>query len=177
MEEWRPVKGYEGLYEVSDLGNIRSLPKYHYKTSKLLKPTYNKHRGYLSVMLCLNSEVHKRIFVHRIVAEAFVPNLDPEKNKEINHKDENPLNNRADNLEWCDRWYNTHYNNLVERISRPKRKAIIGISPDGEKVSFASISDTKKNGFCSRVISNIINGHRQCGNFYKGYFWEVANVN
>lgn len=179
MEEWRAVVGYEGLYEVSNLGRVRSLPKYNSHKTKIMHPTVNKKQGRESVMLCLNPQSRKRISVHRLVAMAFVENPRPDKYTEINHKDENPLNNRADNLEWCDRWYNMHYNNLHDRISRPRSKPLVGISPEGKKISFKSLGDADRHGFCSRVISPIINGKvkRKHGNFYKGYFWEVEHAN
>ena len=122
IEIWKSIEGYEGLYEVSNFGRIKSLPKYNRKQEKILHPTLNKKRGRLSVMLCKNAHSRKRFAVHKLVALAFVENPNPSCYFEVNHKDENPLNNVATNLEWCDRWYNMHFNNLKDRISRPQRK-------------------------------------------------------
>lgn len=177
LEEWRDVVGYEGLYEVSNLGNIRSLPKYNFSTTRIIKQTLNKKRGRLSVMLCHDPQSRKRCSVHRLVAEAFVKNNDPQKYTEVNHKDENPLNNRADNLEWCDRWYNMHYKDLQSRVARPQRKAIVGKATDGSEIRFTSLTEANKHGFCSRIISSIVNGHRKSGKYYKGYCWEVEYAN
>lgn len=176
MEEWRAVVGYEGLYEVSNLGRVRSLPKYNHPTTRILTPTLNKKRGRYSVLLCPNHYERKRVSVHRLVAMAFVKNPDPERFTEINHKDENPLNNNANNLEWCDRWYNMHYNNLHDRISRPQRKQVIGRKANGETIRFNSLTEADKNGFCKNVLSKIVNKRerKRRGTFYKGYFWEVA---
>jgi len=177
-EIWKPVVGYEGLYEVSNLGRIKSLPKYHYKDSKILNPTLNKKQKRYSVLLCKNSKHRKRINIHRLVALAFVPNPKPNIYTEVNHKDENPKNNRADNLEWCDRWYNMHYNDLPSRIPIPDNaKCIIGTDEDGNVISFNSLTEANQNGFCSRVLSTIINNPntRKKGNYYKGYFWEIKD--
>ena len=98
QEIWKPIIGYENLYEISNLGNVRSLDrtvKCHSKTrlvkGKLLNPTLMKN-GYYSVMLC-NSERNKRMYVHRLVALHFVENPKPNEYNVINHKDENPRNN------------------------------------------------------------------------------------
>jgi hypothetical protein len=176
MEEtWKDVVGYEGLYQVSDLGRIKSLPKYHYKDERILRPTLNKRDKRYTVLLTKDGE-HKRIFVHRIVALSFVNNPNPERFTEINHKDENPRNNNASNLEWCDRWYNMHYNNLQDRISRG-RKRIKATSKDGDVIIFNSLKEADKRGYSRRIIADIINrpGHRRQGSFFKGFYWEVVN--
>lgn len=93
LEIWKDIKGYEGLYQISNYGKVKSL-----KRGILLKPCTN-HKGYLSVVLYKKSEkCCKRI--HRLVAEAFIPNSN---NKpQVNHIDCNKHNNKVDNLEWCD---------------------------------------------------------------------------
>lgn len=118
MEEeiWKPVKGFEGIYEVSSLGRVRSLPRdkfqqgciHHYK-GRVLKP-FRDTVGYLYVDLS-----QKAFPVHRLVANAYIPN--PNKYSEINHKDENKKNNRVDNLEWCDRKYNVNYGSRLAKLS------------------------------------------------------------
>lgn len=109
MEEWKPVVGYEGLYEVSNLGKIRNV-----NTNRQLS-TYVSKRGYERVMLWKHNK-GKKYMVHRIVAFSFVPNVS---NKpQINHKDENKLNNRAENLEWCTQLENHNYGTIRERISK-----------------------------------------------------------
>lgn len=106
MEEWRDIEGYEGLYQVSNLGRVKNV-----KTGKTLKGRDNG-RGYLLVGLCKNGKCHNHR-VHRLVACAFIPN--PNNLPEVNHKDENTGNNRVDNLEWCDRKYNNLYGTANQR--------------------------------------------------------------
>ena len=119
IEEWRPIEGYEGLYEVSNTGQVRSLDRYvktcyeAYKLhkGKILSPAKDKN-GYLKVHLCCNGK-HNIIRVHRLVALTFLPN--PDNLPEVNHKDEVKTNNNVDNLEWCDRKYNNNYGTKIER--------------------------------------------------------------
>ena len=91
-EEWKDVKGFEGLYQISNYGRIKSL---RFNKVRLMKPFI---KSYYMVELCVNS-VRKTFMVHRLVAEAFIPN--PENKPQVNHIDGNKLNPRVDNLEWC----------------------------------------------------------------------------
>ena len=121
-EEWRPIEGYEGLYEVSSYGRVRSLDRYdsnnHFRKGKVLSPVKNKD-GYLQVNLCCNGK-YKMFLVHRLAAQAFIPN--PDNLPEINHKDENPGNNNVDNLEWCTRKYNINYGSRKDKERDTKIK-------------------------------------------------------
>lgn len=112
-EIWKDIQGYEGLYQVSNLGRIRSLDRYvhHPKggerlsKGQIIKPGATR-KGYLFVTLAKENEVRpKRI--NRLVAEAFLPN--PQNLEVVNHKDENKANNTVDNLEWCSVEYNNRY--------------------------------------------------------------------
>lgn len=116
-EIWRDIEGYEGKYQVSNLGRIKSLKNRHGYREKILKQLLT-HHGYKQVMFCdkNNGKKDKRYMVHRLVAEAFIPN--PENYPIINHKDENRTNNRVDNLEWCTYKYNSNYGNCREKISK-----------------------------------------------------------
>ena len=108
-ERWRDIFGYDGMYQVSDLGRVRSLK---YGKTRLLRPGKTKD-CYFIVQLWRNGQ-GKVLLVHRLVAQAFIPN-DDESNNQVNHKDENKQNNRADNLEWCTAQYNLTYNDIHHR--------------------------------------------------------------
>ena len=111
MEEWKDVVGYEGLYKVSNKGNVLSCNYYRNSKPHLMKPQKNSN-GYLKVVLSKNKK-SKQFTIHRLVALAFLPN--PDNLEMVNHKDENPENNNIENLEWCSRSYNQVYSmNLHE---------------------------------------------------------------
>ena len=104
-EIWKDVIGYEGLYQVSNFGKIKSLRRnIIMKTQKRGSRENNK---YETVQLCSKNQKAKNFSIHRLVAKAFLPN--PNNLKEVNHKDENKMNNNLDNLEWSDQSYNRKY--------------------------------------------------------------------
>lgn len=109
-EIWKDIPGYEGYYQVSNLGNVKSLPRKRLDRNQIIQGKIlskrKKQNGYIIVTLSKDSKEQK-CYVHRLVAQAFIPNY---KNcKEVNHIDENKLNNSTNNLEWCDRKYNCNY--------------------------------------------------------------------
>lgn len=124
QEIWKDIPSFEGYYQISNLGNIKSVTRKakvkilnnDYRTIKgqLISPAKTRD-GYLKVSLSKN---HKRYYfkVHRLVAQVFIPNTN--NYPCINHKDENKENNRVDNLEWCTVKYNCNYGTRNERISK-----------------------------------------------------------
>ena len=116
MEVWKDIEGYEGLYQVSNLGNVKSFPRHGTRTNQVFFLSQSKDsKGYMRVWLS-NGKVQKNFKVHRLVASAFVEN--PNNLPQVNHKDENKQNNNANNLEWCDNRYNSVYNGRMERIAK-----------------------------------------------------------
>lgn len=113
MEEiWKDIKGYEGLYEISNLGNVKTL-----KRNKLLKTNKSSEYDYVVLRKEGRAKIKK---IHRLVAETFIPNLN---NLEcVNHKDENKKNNNVENLEWCTKKYNCNYGKRNEKMSKGKSK-------------------------------------------------------
>lgn len=117
-EIWKPIKNYEGLYEASNLGRIRSLDREQVFVvhgseerrrgfrGRVLTPIFDGRGLYQQVSLCKNGK-SKRFLVHRIIAQTFIKN--PQNLPEVNHKDEDKTNNAAYNLEWCDHKYNNNY--------------------------------------------------------------------
>lgn len=114
QEIWRDIKGYEGYYQVSNLGNVKTLHANKGHSTKLM--TLAPHpRGYKQVLLCKDGR-SKSLLVHRLVAAAFIPN--PNNYNEVNHIDENKCNNNADNLEWVSHGDNCRYGTRNARISQ-----------------------------------------------------------
>lgn len=144
IEEWKDINGYEGLYQVSNLGRVKSFKG---KSERILKPGLNA-KGYLGVNLYKNSKP-KNIRVHRLVARAFIPNQ--ENKPEVNHIDEDKTNNTVSNLEWTTGKENNNHGTRIERTS----KAIKAIDiATGEWNEYPSIRE------CGRQLnlnqSNII---------------------
>lgn len=168
-EIWEPISGFEGTYEVSNFGAVRSLDRLivhnTYKETAKNKTQFNKGKvlairhnnmgkGYAYVMLYLNSKHYKR-FVHRLVAQAFIEN--PNHKKEVNHIDGNPRNNYYGNLEWVSRRENVAHA-LSEGLIDCRRK-VRAISPSGTVLKFDSIKSASEYFGCNRTsISRALNG-------------------
>lgn len=160
-EEWRPVRGYEGLYEVSASGKVRST-----KRGIILKPCFDGRKQYVHVNLWKDG-VQKTTNVHRIVAMAFIPN--PNGLPEINHIDEDKTNNAASNLEWCDHIYNSRYGsrpaafqgakNTMNKFSEDTVRAIRSeYSPNRRGGTITELS--RKYGVSVPHVRSIVTGKR-----------------
>lgn len=133
-ENWKDVVGYEGLYQVSNLGRVKRVE--HKTTNNILleeriSGQFINTNGYATVSLS-KAGVDKFQGVHRLVAQAFIPN--PDNLPFVNHKDENPLNNNVENLEWCTAKYNSNYGTIKDRKSKSMTKAWTKRKEEGYKV-------------------------------------------
>lgn len=168
MEEiWKDIHGYEGLYQVSNLGRVKSLPRgkqwpYRQTHNNIRKPKLNKN-GYLCVNLSKENNV-QWFNVHRLVAMTFLPN--PYNLPEVNHKDEGRIDNRVENLEWCTHQYNLTYGTINQRTrlklrNNPKTsKPVIQYTRDGIFVAeYPSIEEAhRQTGICQRTIVQVVKG-------------------
>ena len=147
-EVWKDVKDYEGHYQVSNQGRVKSIK---FRKEIIMKPERNKF-GYLAIGLRKNGE-HKLFTVHRLVAQTFIPN--PDNLPEVNHIDENKENNSVQNLEWCDRKYNHNYGTINQRISEKTSKPVLQYEKSGEFVrEWKSTWDVQRNlGYNQSAIS------------------------
>ena len=183
MEEWLDMIGYEGLYQVSNLGEVRALPKPGYKKGGILKQSKDKH-GYMRIRLSKNNQ-KSTVSIHRAVALAFIPN--PENKSCVNHIDGNKSNNHVSNLEWVSYKENIEHadrtglfdwdeslRKAVEAarfVERKNKKRIM--RSDG--VIYESIEDAAKSVNVDRsVISRVVNGVRG-KKTAAGYGWSLVN--
>jgi len=137
-EIWKDVPGFEGIFEVSNMGRVKSYPRNGTDGGMLIG--YTNKLGYRRVLLRSNN-IRKYIFVHRLVASVFIPN--PMNLPIINHKDENPSNNWDDNLEWCTVKYNTNYGGCLKKRSKT-RTGYKHTSVAREKMSKTCIERAKR---------------------------------
>lgn len=179
MEEWRDIEGYEGLYQVSNEGRVKSLDKYvdnRWGTKQFVKGkvlTNVKTQGYWYVGLNKNGK-YKRHRIHRLVAEAFIPN--PNNLLEVNHKDENPDNNTVENLEWCDHSYNINYGTRNKRVGHHFLKKVCKMDLNGLILKiYASLTEASNdNNLSISRISDCCNNKPHCltGGGFKWSFYE-----
>lgn len=183
VEEWRDVVGFEGLYQVSSLGKVKSLSKptyngkgWYLSKEKILKPNILA-KGYLQVDLKKNFQ-RNLLQVHRIVAMTFIPN--PNGYPQINHINGNKQDNRVENLEWCDNRHNQlhAWKNGLQKVSgkagKPKRKVIL--SKENDIIVFESIADAmrfldlKSNANIQKVLHKV--KHYNTIKGYKAEYYE-----
>lgn len=168
-EIWKNIFGYEGLYQVSNYGRVKSLNYKQTRKEQLLKQGIDS-RGRLKVILCKNKN-KKTILVHRLVAQSFLDN--PNNLPCINHKDENPLNNNIENLEYCSFLYNDNYGTRNKRIAKRLSKQVGQYSLDGNFIrSFQSTQEIQRElGFNQGHISKCCNGKQKTA---YGFIWKYT---
>ena len=187
MEVWKDIKGYVGLYQVSNFGRVRSLGKGESNVSKMRILKVRKTRcGYIIVNLYKNG-IKKTVYIHRLVAEAFIPNLFDY--PEVNHKDEDKTNNfcgtpendfNDGNLEWCDCKYNINYGTRKEKVSykltnrKDCSKQVLQYNIDGTLIrEWPSIKECVRNGFNDTDIILCCKGRHKT---HKGFIWKYKEV-
>lgn len=180
MEKWNDIAGYEGRYQVSNYGRVKSIDYRHTGKDGYLSPA-RQAGGYLRVTLQVN-RIKRTYLVHRLVAAAFIPN--PSFLPQVNHKDMNPANNRVENLEWCTQSYNNAYGNHVEKanLSRNIRCRCNADKPVNKYIGdrfigfYRSISDASKTtGVRREQIRNCCHNKPHCKSA-GGFIWRFANV-
>lgn len=171
QEIWKDVPNYVGLYQISNLGRVKSTPATRGYKEKILKNI--PRNGYLSVILCNNKE-QKNVFVHRLVAECFVPN--PENKPIVNHIDGNKANPCAENLEWCTQQENIDHaiNNglfCLSKTSKRDNRFVYQFNTDGELIKiWKSVPEiASSTNYKKKTIYNCIYGERKTA---YGYIWS-----
>lgn len=171
-EVWKDILGYEGLYQISDKGRVKSL---WFGKELILKPLKDGW-GYLFIYLCKNRE-RKMCKIHRLVSKAFIPN--PQNLPQVNHKDEDKTNNSVQNLEWCSVKYNNNFGTRTQRqaekmINGKLSKPVLQYTLDGELIrEWKSTMDVQRNlGYFQTSISACCLGKYKSA--YK-FVWKYKN--
>lgn len=178
-EIWKDIPNYEGLYQISNFGNIRSIGRtiehktcyggfYHIK-GKLLKPKIEKD-GYYRICLIKNGQ-KKFHRINRLVAQTFIPN--PNNYLIVNHKDENKLNNKVSNLEWCTQKYNVNYGDGINKSKTKRSVKINQYNLNGDYIkTWNTMNDAIRYYNNNTQICQCCKGKR---NDACGYKWKYAD--
>lgn len=145
MEVWKDIEGYEGLYQVSNLGRVKRIVGEGCRCERIISRCTNQRLGRVYVMLSKGGK-RKNVTIHRLVANAFIPN--PNNLPEVNHIDEDPSNNVVDNLEWCTRTYNSNYGTVRDRARKSNRQCVECVV-DG--VVYASLGEASRYIGCDKT--------------------------
>lgn len=185
-EEWRPIKGYEGLYEVSSFGRVKGLAREWFagenylakrtKPETIIKP-FTDAKGYQMVGLSKGKGARTFYKVHRLVMDAFVPN--PDNLPQVNHRNEVKTANYPDNMEWCTAKYNNNYGGRKERarLSLLNRedlsKSVCQLTLNGLLIKiWQSLQETERNGFERHRVADCCNGIKKT---YRDFIWIYEN--
>lgn len=166
-EIWKDVEGYNGRYQVSSQGRIKSFAQD--RVNGKIKTGSTTHKGYLTYKFYDSNGNSKFIPVHRVVASAFIEN--PDHLPQINHKDEVKTNNMVENLEWCTNDYNTHYGTKIRRAAESNRccsttsKPVYSIDEFGNREDYPSIGEAERSTGLSHsnIVRQLKGKCRRCG--------------
>lgn len=179
-EIWKDIKGYEGLYQISNLGNVKSMNYNGTGKERILIPG-KQPNGYLIVKLSKNGII-KNFLIHRLVGQTFIEN--PKNLPQVNHIDEDKTNNCVDNLEWCTAEYNNNYGARSARGLETKKlkkcknaeRTVLQFTKDGKFVNeYPSISEAFR---CTGIYQSRICyccKNIKCYNSAGGYIWKYKN--
>ncbi len=167
-EIWKAIDGYNGRYEISNHGRIKSFAQD--RLNGKIKTGYREKKGYLCIRLYNSEGKSKWHKIHRLVASAFIPN--PNHLEQVNHKDEKKDNNYVDNLEWCTNSYNTHYGTKIERVALSNRCCpttslkVKSIDESGKVEFYNSIGEASRMTGCSHsnIVRTLKGRSTLCGN-------------
>ena len=182
-EIWKDIEGYEGLYQVSNLGRVRSVSRMIQRDDKWIGKVitiYHKGRilrqaktvdGYSQINLWKEGGCHTHR-VHRLVAKAFIPN--PDNLETVNHKDENILNNRADNLDYLSVADNIRYGTAIARRRLSQRKPVEQLTKDGKHIAYYDgiIDASIATGAPRELIGKVCHGRKKSAG---GYRWKFKD--
>lgn len=169
-EVWRDIEGYEGLYQVSDQGRVKSLGSKWRKSERILKPVV-RHDGYVVVGLYSGGKP-KTFKVHRLVCEAFHEN--PDNKPQVNHINEIKTDNRASNLEWATARENSNFGTRNERLGKAQSKPVAQYAQDGELIEIwpSTREVERQTGFRHGYICQSANGKRKQA---YGFIWKYVS--
>lgn len=176
-EIWKSIENYDGLYEVSNFGCVRSLDRIVFQQGRnqvyrgTIMTPFKNNRGYYCIRL--SKENKKKTFsVHRLVAKAFIPN--PKNYPCVNHKDENPQNNNVQNLEWCTNEYNVNYGTATYRRAIKMGKCVAQYNKNGKLVStFYSVNEAER-GTNIKIGDAVKNNNHTAGGFFWRFYESIA---
>ncbi len=181
-EEWKDIEGYEGLYQVSNTGKVKSLERtvwnsrgfYRTVQERILKP-YDNGKDYLRVELFKEGK-GKTYLVHQLVSQAFIPN--PNNLPIINHKNEIKSDNRVSNLEWCDYSYNNTYNGKAKKagkkVAEKRKKPVISVDKESGLIMFweSTKEASMQLNISTGGICDCLKGRQKSAG---GFYWHYAS--
>ena len=177
-EIWKDIEGYEGLYQISNMGRVKSVERtvrcgrgYYRTVPEKIRKGRNDGWGYLFVSLYKDGKA-KECRINRLVAQAFLPN--PDNLPEVNHIDENKQNNCVDNLEWCSRSYNINHGTRNKKVAEKNSKPVFSVDKESGLIMWwqSAMEASRQLGISQGNITQCCNGKRKSAG---GHVWFFAD--